>query len=79
MAGISGMVRSIFFFAVPDDFPRELLPAEHGLIIADGYGGDILRGADTRKLNANRRRSLTLRYARHAAARLRSMTDPGAG
>ena len=68
-----------FFFAVPDEFPQDLLPAEHGLIVADGYGGDILRGADMRKLNANRRRSLTLRYARHAATRLRSMIDPGTG
>ena len=65
-----------FFFAVPDAFPHELLPAEQGLIVADGYGGDIVRPAEMRKLNANRRRSLTLRYARAAAARLQSLTDP---
>jgi hypothetical protein len=68
-----------FFFAVPDEFPQELLPADHGLIVADGHDGDILRPAETRKLNANRRRSLTLRYTRHAATRLRSLNDPDAG
>ena len=68
-----------FFFAVPEEFPQELLPADRGLIVADGYGGDILRPAETRKLNANRRRSLTLRYARHAATRLRSLNDPDVG
>lgn len=68
-----------FFFAVPDEFPAEILPEDQGLVIADGYGGDIIRPAAERKLNANRRRSLTLRYARHTAARLRSMIDPDSG
>ncbi len=71
--------RDSFYFAVPEQFPHELLPSEHGLIIADSYGGDILRPADVNKLNANRRKSLTLRYARHAAARLRSLNDPDHG
>ena len=32
-----------FFWAVDQDFPTELLPDETGLIIADGYGGEIIR------------------------------------
>ena len=32
-----------FFWAVDDVFPTELLPDETGLIIADAYGGEILR------------------------------------
>ena len=28
-----------FFFAVAEDFPHDILPAEHGLIIADRWGG----------------------------------------
>jgi hypothetical protein len=33
------------FFAVAPDFPREVLPQETGLIIADRYGGEIVRPA----------------------------------
>src|SRR5262245_63860395 len=32
-----------FFFAVGPTFPREVLPADTGLIVADRYGGEILR------------------------------------
>ena len=32
------------FFAVAPAFPREILPADTGLIIADRYGGEIVRG-----------------------------------
>src|SRR5262249_48372115 len=33
------------FFAVPADFPQVLIPAEIGLIVADAYGGEMLRAA----------------------------------
>lgn len=59
-----------FFFAVTEHFPRELVPAEVGLIVADGFGGAILRGAPTRPLNAARRKAVTLSFARLAALRL---------
>ena len=65
-----------FYFGVPEGFPRGLLPIEEGLIIADAYGGDVLRIGKTRPLNANRRKSLTLRFARTTASRLQSLTDP---
>ncbi|HEU0061472.1 MAG TPA: MmcB family DNA repair protein [Hyphomicrobiaceae bacterium] len=65
-----------FFFAVGPTFPREVLPADTGLIVADRYGGEILRPAPDHKLAAPRRRALTLRLARTAALRLQAVLDP---
>ncbi len=58
------------YFAVPPDFPREILPADQGLIVADAYDARILRDVPDRKLPAARRKALTLRFARLAARRL---------
>lgn len=57
-----------FYFAVAEDFPVQILPQEEGLIIADRFGGAIVRPAIARPLNAARRRAVTLRYARQAAS-----------
>jgi hypothetical protein len=65
----------LFYFAVAADFPRAELPPEHGLLIADRFGADLARPAPLRKLNANRRRALTLRFARAAAERLQRRHD----
>jgi hypothetical protein len=65
-----------FFFAVGPTFPCEVLPADTGLIVADRYGGEILRPAPDHKLAASRRRALTLRLARTAALRLQAALDP---
>ncbi len=65
-----------FFFAVAPDFPREILPADTGLIIADRYGGEIIREAPEHRLAAARRKALTLRFARIAAGRLMTIADP---
>ncbi|MBI2254368.1 MAG: MmcB family DNA repair protein [Proteobacteria bacterium] len=59
-----------FFFAVAPDFPREILPADRGLIIADRHGGAILREAIATPLNGNRRRVQTLQLAMTASQRL---------
>jgi hypothetical protein len=59
-----------FYFAVAADFPRDLLPDSEGQIIADRYGGEIVREARHRPLPAARRKALTLRFARAAAGRL---------
>mgnify|MGYP001800706352 CR=1 FL=1 len=59
-----------FYFAVAEDFPHNLIPGEAGLIIADAYGGAVLREPDVEKLAAARRKAVTLRFARLAAARL---------
>lgn len=64
------------FFAVAPDFPREILPPDTGLIIADRYGGEIVRPAPEHKLAAARRKAMTLRLARLAALRLQAMIDP---
>ena len=65
-----------FFFAVPESFPDELLPFEHGLIRADAYGADILRWGPEERLAAARRKAMTLQFARNAAQRVQVLTDP---
>ena len=67
----------LFYFAVPSGFPDGILPAEEGLIVGDRYGAGLVRPAIERPLNAARRRSLTLKFARAAAGRLRRWEDPG--
>lgn len=65
-----------FYFAVDSDFPRTLLdeeaslPGETGIIVADAYGGEILRQAGHRKVNAARARTLVHKMARTGALRL---------
>ncbi len=66
-----------FFFAVPESFPDQILPPEHGLIRADAYGADILRLAPEEKLAPARRKAMTLAFARNAAQRVQGLTDPG--
>ena len=67
-----------FYFAVPDDFPQPLIPDECGLMVADAFGAAMLRDGCITKLVAGRRRALTMRFARIAAARLRRLVDPEA-
>jgi hypothetical protein len=67
------------FFAVTPAFPREVLPRDTGLIIADRYGGEIVRTAPEHRLAGARRKALTLRLARTAALRLQGMIDPEGG
>jgi hypothetical protein len=65
------------YFAVAPTFPQELLPQEAGLIVADRYGGEIVRPVPEVRLPAHRRRAMALRFGRVAAARLQSIADPG--
>lgn len=65
-----------FYFAVPLDFPIEILPGNCGLIVADGYGSEIVRESPMGGMNASRRKALTLRFARAAATRLLRLNDP---
>jgi hypothetical protein len=65
-----------FYFGVPGDFPREPLPGDVGLIVADRHGGAVVRDAETLRLAPATRRALTLRFARLAADRLRRSEDP---
>ena len=66
-----------FFFAAPADLPDDLLPEDQGLMIADGYGAEIVRPAEKRPLAAARRKAQTQRIARVTALRLRALSDPG--
>lgn len=64
------------YFAVPIDFPQALIPEEIGLIVADAYGGEILRHPPARALAAARRKSLLIDCARLASERLARLQDP---
>ena len=65
-----------FYFAVPEGFPHELLPDGHGIIVADAFGGAVIREPEERKMNAARRNAQTRRFALAASARLRAFPDP---
>ncbi len=58
------------YFAVPDGFPDDLLPTEHGMIRADDYWAEVLRECADTALSAARRKAVMLRFARMAADRL---------
>jgi len=64
------------FFAVAPAFPVDILPADTGLILADRYGGEIVRPAPDLRLAPARRKSMTLRFARAAALTLQGLSDP---
>ena len=63
----------LFYFAVPPDFPLNLIPSEGdnapGLIVADAFGAEIIRPAPRFDLSAPRRKAVTLSFARQAAMR----------
>jgi hypothetical protein len=67
-----------FYFAVASDFPKALIPEECGLMVADGFGAALLREGSATPLNPARRRAVTLRFARVAAARLWRCLEPDA-
>ena len=66
------------FFAIPPTLPVALMPDETGIIVADGYGAEVVREAIATKLAGPTRRALTLRFARAAADRLHALADDGA-
>jgi hypothetical protein len=63
-------------FAVAPDFPSEVIPPSAGLILADAYGGDIVRKGALHRLAAGTRKAMLVRIARAAAARLVAINDP---
>lgn len=65
----------LFYFAIPPEFPDELVPPDTGLIVADRYGGAIVRPSPVAQLHASRRKAVTLRFAKVAAERLAAMLD----
>src|SRR5260370_15707826 len=68
-----------FYFAVAEDFPREAIPEDCGLIVADGFGGAVLREAPVLALSAARRKAVTLPFAVVGSRLLRRLLDPASG
>ena len=66
-----------FFFAIPPDFPDEHVPPGTGLIVADRYGGAIVRPSPEWKIHPSRRKAVTLSFAKVAAERLALMLARG--
>ncbi len=64
------------FFATTLEVPCEIFPKDTGLIVADGFGGEIVCDAPEHKLLAPTRKVMTLRVAHCAALRLQSLIDP---
>jgi hypothetical protein len=64
------------YFAVDLDFPRELLPEEVGLLVADRRDAEMVREAPHHPLAPARRQALLHRYAQVAAGRLAALSDP---
>ena len=58
-----------FAFAVAPEFPREVLPPDPGLIVADACGGEVLREPSVASLAGARRKALTVAFGRLAALR----------
>ena len=65
----------LFYFAIPPDFPPEHVPQETGLIVADRYGGAVIKEAQAQTLHASRRKAVTVSFARCAAERLSRTLD----
>jgi hypothetical protein len=65
-----------FYFAVPPDFPQQEVSQDAGLIVADSYGGAILRPSRVETIAPARRRAVTLRFAQCAVLRLARLRDP---
>lgn len=64
------------FFATAPHVPAAIFPEDAGLIVADGFGAELLRDAPEHRLHAATRKSMTLAFARAAALRLQSLADP---
>ena len=68
-----------FYFAVPPDFPVDIIPDDTGLSLADAFGAAIEREPGEHRLAPATRRSVLLRFAQAAADRLHMLGDPDAG
>lgn len=65
-----------FLWATDAGFPADLLPEGCGLILADAWGGELVRPAPLTRLAAARRTRLLRDIARVAACRLARLSDP---
>ena len=67
-----------YFWAVPTDFPVDILPEQTGVFWADGYDAELMRDAPISTLSPARRKSIIHRFAHRAARRLAVLRDPTA-
>ncbi len=65
----------LFYFAIPPDFPPEHVPQQTGLMVADRYGGEIVKPAQAQTLHASRRKAVIISFANVAATRLSAILD----
>ncbi|MDR3374848.1 MAG: MmcB family DNA repair protein [Ancalomicrobiaceae bacterium] len=65
------------YFATSPRVALDIFPEDVGLILADGYGAEIIREAPEHRLAAATRKAMILRFGRVAAARLYGLIDPG--
>jgi len=66
-----------FYFAVAPEFPSDILPDQPGLIVADSFGGAVVRDAPLARLAPARRKALTIAFARLGA--MRTLRDYAGG
>lgn len=59
----------LFYFAVSEAFPSVLIPEDAGLIVADAFGGAVVRRSPETPIAPARRKAVTLAFARLAAVR----------
>src|SRR6202158_1580034 len=64
------------FFATCMAVPCEIFPQDTGLIVAAGFGAQLICEAPDHRLPAATRKSMMLAFARAAALRLQSLADP---
>lgn len=64
------------FFATTLEVPCDIFPKDTGLIVADGFGGQVVCEAPEHRLAAATRKAMMLRIAQCAALRLQSLIDP---
>ncbi|HMN86642.1 MAG TPA: MmcB family DNA repair protein [Bauldia sp.] len=67
------------FFATHAAVPLDIFPGDAGLLLADAYGGELVREAPEHRLAAGARKALLIRFAQAAAARLHGLADPAVG
>ena len=67
------------FFATAPEVPPGIFPEDAGLMVADGFGAEVLRDAPHHPLPGATRKELLLRFARSSALRLHALADPGYG
>ena len=61
-----------FYFGVAYNFPIDVLPEKHGIIITDGFDCHEVRASPVNKLNGSRRNTLIRNIAKTSMRRIES-------